>query len=378
MRDHATLFDRPCSFQHQQLPLSGISGYCWHSPIPVFDVCYDYFQPLGYLHEPQISVFGPCDRVDTLNELATNSVQIAVLDLLKNRFGEAPLQACEVMLKDIQDSAILTHEIRATLQQKESASFWKPAPALASHLVDPALDTRILSRLFWPNTVVDEERFKIPETVRTSQRSYEAVYEEKKSRRKLTWLNVLGQAEVELELNDRTVKVECSTYVASIIYAFDGNGVTKTAEQLEEQLEMDEDLVSSAIQFWLSKRVLTESSPGTYTVLETLSTPRDASSSITSTTHPSIPSPSQPQAPRAKPKSDGLNGPNSIMYWNFVKGMLTNSKKEMPVMQIGMMLKMAIPGGFPYGNDELAEWLGGKVEAGELEMGGGGKFRLKR
>lgn len=289
------------------------------------------------------------------------------------------------MLKDIQDSAILTHEIRTSLQEKETASFWKPAPALASNLVDPALDTKILSRLFWPNTVIDEERFKIPDTVRTSQRSYEVVYEEKKSRRKLTWLNALGQAEVELELQDRTIKLECSTYMASVIHAFDGEGATKTAEQLEEQLEMDKDLVSSALQFWLSKQVLTESSQGTYTVLETLSTP-SSSTHNPSTTNPSsstLPKQQQPIAPQPRPtksksSSDGLNGPNSAMYWNFVKGMLTNSKKEMPVMQIGMMLKMAIPGGFPYGNEELAEWLREKVEGGELEMGGGGKFRLKR
>ena len=292
------------------------------------------------------------------------------------------------MLKDIQDSAILTHEIRIALQQKESNSFWKPVPVVKSNLGDAALETKILSRLFWPNTVINEERFKVPDTVRASQRGYEAVYEEKKSRRKLTWLNALGQAEVELDLQDRTVKLECETWVASVIFAFDGEGVSRTAAQLEETLEMDEDLVASALQFWISKRVLTESSPGLFTVLETLSPPAHipfATQSTHSTAGSATGVPTFAQGdtaplpvPRAKAKDTGIHGANSAMYWNFVKGMLTNSKKEMPATQIGMTLKMAIPGGFPYGNEELGEWLGEKVAGGELEVVSGGKFRLKR
>jgi len=31
-----------------------------------------------------------------------------------------------------------------------------------------------------------------------------------------------------------------------------------------------------------------------------------------------------------------------------------------------------VPGGFPFGNEELREFLGGKVEEGRLEVGGGG------
>jgi anaphase-promoting complex subunit 2 len=65
------------------------------------------------------------------------------------------------------------------------------------------------------------------------------------------------------------------------------------------------------------------------------------------------------------------------MYWQFIQGMLTNSSSQMPLQQIAMMLKMLIVEGFPYSNEELQEFLGGKVASGELEVSGG-KYKLKR
>lgn len=227
---------------------------------------------------------------------------------------------------------------------------------------------------------MDQERFKIPEEIAARQHNYERAFEERKSRRKLTWLNALGQAEVELELQDRTVKEECSTWTASVIYAFSGEGVTRTTEELEELLEMDEELVSSALRFWVSKQVLTEAPPGTFAVLETL---RSADESMSSHQDPtastSAPGTTANTTTLSKPKAKdkGIYGDKSAMYWNFVKGMLTNVQKEMPTAQMGMMLKMMIPGGFPHGNEELAEWLGEKAANGEL-VSEKGKWRLNR
>jgi len=59
------------------------------------------------------------------------------------------------------------------------------------------------------------------------------------------------------------------------------------------------------------------------------------------------------------------------VFWQFVVGMLTN-QGAMRLERIVMMLKMVVPGGFPFGNEELREFLGGKVEEGRLEVGGGG------
>ena len=65
------------------------------------------------------------------------------------------------------------------------------------------------------------------------------------------------------------------------------------------------------------------------------------------------------------------------MYWQFIVGMLTNSSPAMPLGQIAMMMKMLIAEGFPWSNEELQEFLGEKVAAGELEITGG-KYKLIR
>ena len=57
--------------------------------------------------------------------------------------------------------------------------------------------------------------------------------------------------------------------------------------------------------------------------------------------------------------------------------MLTN-QGAMPLPRIVMMLKFAVPGGFPFSNEELKEYLGRKVQEGEVELAGGVYKRGKR
>lgn len=132
---------------------------------------------------------------------------------------------------------------------------------------------------------------------------------------------------------------------------------------------MDTDLLISALNFWVHKLVLHESSPQTYTVLETLAQMQASRQN-----------PQQHQLARedavAAESKKVVSAEKDAMYWSYVKGMLTNQRKEMQVPQMLMMLKMFIPG-FPLGNEELGEWLGEKVRSGELECEKG-KYRLKR
>ena len=74
---------------------------------------------------------------------------------------------------------------------------------------------------------------------------------------------------------------------------------------------------------------------------------------------------------------EGITAEKGQMYWQFIRGMLKNSSSQMPLGQIAMMLKMLIPEGFPYSNEELQGFLGRKVSEGELEFVGG-KYRLKK
>lgn len=331
-----------------------------------------------------------------------------LLDLLKRRFGEAAVQNCEVMIKDIYDSRKVDTYIRRVElgqpPQPTTRAFGTPATPPVFVEMGKQLDAdeemegqvpyhaRILSRLYWPNIV--QETFQLPPSVAEIQTRYGMGYERLKSTRKLTWLYQLGQATVELELEDRTINVDCKTFEATVIYAFqtDDEGaqgnygpIHMSVQELQEKLEMDEELVLQAIDFWLAQQVLVRYStdPDTYTVLE-----RKDSPPIRPELHPSMSAPAALEGEHElPPKPAGVKraGTTSAMdakeneqraiYWQFIVGMLTNSMATMPLPQMAMMLRMVIPDGLPWSDQELQEFLMEKVALGELEVVGG-KYRL--
>jgi anaphase-promoting complex subunit 2 len=244
---------------------------------------------------------------------------------------------------------------------------------------------RILSRLFWPG--LEREHFLLPQVVVDQQKRYEEGYEGLKSRRKLTWLNQMGQARVELELADRTVTVDCSPVEATVVYAFQGGEgevaapVQKSVDELYELLQLDEDLIAAALHFWVAKGVLrrTAHNSNAYIVAETLDqpTPTTANTTDDAGTGPSAePMDAEPEpAAAAKPAMSAKERERRDVYWRYIQGMLTNASASMPLAQMAMMMKMLIADGFPWSNEELQDFLGEKVAAGEMEIVGG-KYKL--
>ncbi|KAH8815134.1 hypothetical protein F5884DRAFT_851633 [Xylogone sp. PMI_703] len=307
--------------------------------------------------------------------------EIKVLELLKHRFGEGHLQSCEVMIKDIQDSVDLNDSImklqRIAYRRQNTSNI--NAPKEDADPDDPnkaSLNAKVLSRLFWPQ--LNDEEYKIPDEIINLQTRYEKGFQTLKSARKLTWLHALGQATVELELTDRTVLEEVHTWQASVIWAFQGSDsdstpVQRSVQDLVDELQMDEALVRSALHFWVGKLVLEETSQDTFVVMETLSQEDLARGAGGPST--SIEEDNAGGAMMAG--NTGMTNEKMQIYWQFIQGMLTNASSQMPLAQIAMMLKMLIADGFPYSNEELQEFLGTKVESGELEIAGG-KYKLKK
>ncbi|KAJ4422654.1 hypothetical protein N0V82_002658 [Gnomoniopsis sp. IMI 355080] len=335
-----------------------------------------------------------------------------LLDLLKKRFSDASMQNCEVMIKDIYDSRkVDTHIRRIELGQpaQPPRSFGTPATPPVFMEIGRQLDVdeemegqvpyhaRILSRLYWPNIL--EETFKLPQPVAAQQMKYEVGYERLKSARKLTWLQQLGQATVELELEDRTINVDCKTFEAAVIYAFQDEEEVKdgdiglihlSVQDLQERLQMDEELVLQALDFWLCQEVLTRYStdPDTFTVLERKDSPPSRPE-----LRPAMSAPAalegEHELPGMPPKPAGVKraGTTSAMdakenelravYWQCILGMLTNNMGMMPLSSMANMLRLVIPGGFPWSDQELQEFLMEKVELGELEVVGG-KYKLAK
>lgn len=298
--------------------------------------------------------------------------EIKVLGLLKKRFGEAALQNCDVMIRDIVDSKRVDTVLRRNLRNDGALE----ANSLSYH-------SKILSRLFWPS--LPKDPFTVPLPVAQVQEKYETGFEQLKSSRKLNWLDHLGSATVRLDLDDRSVDLDCKTYEAAVIYEFhddgDGSGaagsVQRSFNELWEKLMIDEDLLESALKFWVAQRVLRDIGNKTYVVLETLDSKKgnnDVAEDEAATggdVENEQPSPKKPKSVGAKEREQ------RTMYWQFIVGMLTNSSPAMPLGQIAMMMKMLISDGCPWSNEELQEFLGEKITEGELELVGG-KYRLPK
>lgn len=289
--------------------------------------------------------------------------EIRVLELLKLRFGEGPLQACEVMLRDVLDSRRVNAAIR---NDSSIAHVFQEQGA-------PDLYAKVLSRLFWP--ALHEESFSIPPAIAELQKSYEEGFETLKQSRKLTWLNALGFVNVELDLEDRVVHERVHTWQASVIYAFSSpnnlpsSAATKTVDQLSDELSMDETLVRNALTFWVGKLVLKEVARDTFHVLEVLEDSEIGDHTAQAAVAAAAEAATSAAAPSVRSASDVALEKMQV-YWQFIQGMLTN-QGAMPLQRIIMMLKFAVPGGFPFSNEELKEFLGRMVAEGRLDLAGG-------
>ena len=333
--------------------------------------------------------------------------ETSVLEHLKIRFGDSALQACEVMLRDVTDSKKVNNIIRQ--DQGLQSQHDEHGVALVTSMELPAgqpLHAKILSRLFWPT--LPSQSYKIPAPIKAQQTRYERGFMALKQSRKLTWLDSLGQVEVELDLADRVFQDEVLPWQAAVIYAFqtddttdskglmpsasDGkptSNVTWTIDSLAQELYMSTTLVRSACIFWASKRILLQSpaDPNSYTVLETL--PASDSFHNTSDSHPQAnqaDSTGQASAATAgaaatataaavAEAAEADRQSKMALYAQFVVSMLTN-QGAMPLPRIAMMLGIVVPGGFPFSNEELREFLAGMCRERVLEVGHGGVYKV--
>lgn len=313
--------------------------------------------------------------------------EISVLELLKVRFGDAALQACQVMLRDISDSRRVDQSIRHDQGLSKPPSRPHPKrPTPRPH--HPDLHAKILSRFFWPE--IQDQEFNVPEEISSLQNRYAEGFESLKQSRKLTWRNGLGQVTVELELGDRSFSDEVTTWQATVIHAFNSGSteteepVSKSVVDLSADLQMTSVLVRSACLFWVSRRILTETTRDTFRVLEYLPTDEEAPEDSTNIAGDggmagdagdAAAAAEAAAAAAAKETAEAAAMEKMNLYWQFILGMLTN-QGAMNLQKIVMMLKIVVPGGFPFSNEELREFLAGMVSKGKLEIISGGSYKL--
>jgi anaphase-promoting complex subunit 2 len=297
--------------------------------------------------------------------------EIGVLEHLKIRFGDSALQGCEVMLRDVLDSRKVDNVVRRDQGMQDENG--RPLQD------DVQLHVKILSRLFWPS--FPDQSFNVPQVVLDQQENYEKGFEALKQSRKLTWLNGTGQVEVELELEDRVYQGEVLPWQAAVIYAFQEESedpVSKDVTTLAAELNMSPTLVRSACIFWVSKRILMETSKDVFLVCEKLPDGSDAAMDEDigrSDTAAAAAAAEVAAAQAAKEAEEAERKQNMAMYHQFILSMLTN-QGAMPLPRIAMMLGIVVPGGFPFSNEELKEFLASMVKDGALVVGHGGAYKV--
>lgn len=319
------------------------------------------------------------------------------------------LKECEVMLRDMHDSARMHAPLAVTAvansDQPASHTHVPSNPTIdtvASNTsthgtsTQPSFDAKILSSAFWP--ALRDTDFKIPAVVEHLQSAYEARFTREKKMRKLQWLAAQGRATVELVLADRTLVFEgVHAWQASVIYAFasshpgpDADTVSgiesdtgalsssakifKTRSELAIELNMDADSLTDALNFWIARQVLTKTNDAedTYTVLESLSD-QSTSYPINPTTIAQAPSTTDLSAQKSQ---NALLNDNRALYETFILSMLTNGGSMDPE-RMAMMLSMVVPGGFEHGVDGVREICDGLVRDGKVEWDGG-SVRVKK
>ncbi|KAG7091912.1 hypothetical protein E1B28_008307 [Marasmius oreades] len=253
------------------------------------------------------------------------------IEILKIRFGEAALQVCEVMLKDMTDSKRIDGHVQS---QKSS-------------IVHPT----IISKHFWP--LLETSDIIMPGQFQALQKEYAREFSTFKPDKKLRWLPHLGTVHLELQLEDRTVQADVPPLEAAFIELFSEKNVLKIEELIEGVGSVDRAAAVKALLTWVDMGVLKEDGEGMFRLLEVAEEPssgaRETARSITAAPELlPITSVQQQQAEQMK------------VYWKFIEGMLTNLG-SLPLDRIQTMLR------FAPGYDQTIEQLGTFMEAARRE-----------
>ncbi|KAJ1310042.1 hypothetical protein OPQ81_006795 [Rhizoctonia solani] len=248
------------------------------------------------------------------------------VEILKLRFGEAALQLCDVMLRDVTDSRRIDKHMAGRL--------------------DTPLHPTIISHLFWPN--LQSTSFKMPGQFHEMQEEFEKEYTEHKAGKKLRWMNNLGTVSLDLEFEDRVVSADATPLEAAIVELFSEQG-TWSIDNLSSKLGINDSApVRAALMFWTSNGVLKPVEDGRYQLLEIVDDVGGVHKPILN-----LPAPTE-VLPVPAEEDTAQQAAQMELFWNFTKGILTNLG-AMPIDRIQAMLSLAP--NYNKSKEQLAEFL---------------------
>ena len=175
--------------------------------------------------------------------------EIRNLELLKLRFGDSNLFACEAMLKDLSESKRINANILEQLRQKSISQ-------IESFAVDPTtLKCLILSEQFWPK--LKDEKIELPAELKQIQEKFMASYEAFKGNRTLIWKNNIGQVTIEVELNKQALEFNVTPIQAAVIMKFQEKDTWSLLE-LSQSLKMCSFALRKKLYYWKIQGLIKE------------------------------------------------------------------------------------------------------------------------
>lgn len=261
------------------------------------------------------------------------------VEILKIRFGDAALQVCSVMLKDVDDSRRVDEGVRGRLET----------------VVHPT----IISHHFWP--ALESGEIVLSGQMKEMQDKYAKEYSSFKPDKRLKWLSHLGTVHLEVELEDRTLDVDVTPLEAAFLELFSTQDVWKLEDLMQAVGNVDRSSAVKALSTWANMGVVKEQEDGTFILLEHAE--EDTGMMVDGGlggggdsgaggggggSLPPPPSAAQQQAAQMQ------------VHWNFIRGMLTNLG-ELPLDRIQTMLRY-VPN-----YDQNLEQLGAFMEAARVQ-----------
>ena len=347
--------------------------------------------------------------------------EIRVIELLKSRLVADKLQHLQVMLKDMQHSVKLGErinqfanyeqtrppptpmEIQAAIPEEgitltslysmfetrmKQPHFLAAVKVVANKRNDLFFakrtrippDTKkksgtnfkaqILSSEFWPQLRSND--YNMPASLQALNSTFEIRFEELGTQQKLHFQPALSKVSIRLDLEDRTIEEsDVPSWRASVIDMFASakdnstieydDAVALTTEQLTEALNMEEELVQDALNFWTSKSVLYRRLSGAYSIFERLDM------EIEKTQHQDVQPDNQDGLVSAVKSQDAMLRESAPMFSTFIANMLRNQgpKEVGGMMGITSLLKMVLPS-FTHGEEEVRWLLGEMMARGEV------------
>ncbi|CAF1047201.1 unnamed protein product [Brachionus calyciflorus] len=254
--------------------------------------------------------------------------EIRNLELLKLRFGEQNLFACEAMLKDISESKRINSNVLEQLKQTG-------VQQISDLEVNQTnLKCLILSEQFWPK--LKEEKIELPKQLEEIQTKFMKSYEAFKGNRTLIWKNTIGLVKIEIEIGKQMFEFDVSPIHAAVIIKFQEKD-SWTLSELASSLKMCSFVLKKKIMYWkaqgLIKQVNTSANDDITNEVYALvkdSTKLNKNKNLVEM---------EEEQEKTEKISDVLKENEINLYWNFTQSML-RSGGCLPLERIHAWLKL--------------------------------------